>query len=167
MKKISKKAKIFLRIILCIIILTVISIFVYLNIKDNINTKNASILFESSYQNYAWKYQSYGYYIYSNGYIKEYDDYDNNKKLKSAKISEEELAQLKELAKTVEDKYEKSTIPGTRDGGTFTKRIYNENLSKWVILSKFGDSMGNNPTETSEEILKLTDQLYEKYLKED
>ncbi len=162
----SKKTKIILGII-CIIIIVTVSIFLYLNIKDDINIKNASILFESSYKNYAWGKQKYGYYIYSNGYIKQYDDYNKDKKLKSAKISREELSQLKELANMVEDKYEKSSIPGTYDGGTFSKQIYNENLSKWIVLSKTGDSMGKNSTEESKRILELTNQLYDKYIKED
>ena len=162
MKQLSKKAKISLEIIICIIIISIISIVLYLNSKSNNN-----ILFKSSYENYAWGARSYGYFIYFNGDIKEYDDYDNDRKLKSAKISNEELAQLKELASMVEDKYENDTSMGQMfDAGISTEQIYNNKLSKWIVLSKYGDSMGRNSTETSKKILELTNQLYNKYLKE-
>ena len=132
------------------------------------NSKDNNILFKSSNKSYAFGARSFGYYIYSNGDIKEYDDYDNDRKLKSAKISSEELTQLKKLASMVEDKYEKDTSMGqVLDAGTSTKQIYNSKLSKWVILSVFGDSMGRNSTETSQKILELTNQLYNKYLNED
>ena len=161
MKQLSKKTKLSLGIIICIIIISIVSIVLYLNSKSN------NILFKSSYENYAWGARSYGYYIYSNGDIKEYDNYDNDRKLKSAKISSEELTQLKELAGMVEDKYEVDTSMGQMfDAGTSTEQIYNSKLSKWVILSKFGDSMSRNSTETSQKILELTNQLYNKYLNE-
>ena len=161
MKQLSKTTKLSLLIIIFIIIILIILIAIYPNNRNN------SILFKNSYENYAWGARNYGYYIYSNGNIKEYDDYDNKKKLKSAKISKEELNQLKELANIVEDKYEESASSfKLSDSGIFTKQIYNSKLSKQVVLSKKGDSAGNNLTETSQKILKLTDELYNKYLNE-
>lgn len=145
-------------VIICIIIISIISILLYFYSKDN------NILFKYSYENYAWGARSYGYFIYSNGDIKEYDDYDNDSKLKSAKISKKELAQLIELSNMVEDKYENDTKWQMIDAGITIKQIYNSKLSKWVILSKSGDSNGRNSSETSQKILELTNQLYNKYL---
>ena len=158
---ILKKTKLSLGIIICIIIISIISVVLYLNSKDN------NILFKSSYENHAWGDISYGYYIYFNGDIKEYDDYDNDRKLKSAKISNEELKQLKKLASIVKDKYKKENSRIQMfDAGIETKQIYNRRLFKWVILSKSGDTNGENSTETSQKILELTDTLYNKYLNE-
>lgn len=160
----SKYKKIIFFLIL-VIFLTLLIFFLFLYSHISKNTDNSSILFKSSYDNHAWNPTSYGYYIYSNGVIKEFDEYDTEKKLKSAKINKIELTQLQKLANIVEDKYTPDPNgPQFWDSGTRTRQIYNSNLSKWIILYKDGDSMGENLTETSQEILTLTSKLYDKYL---
>ena len=42
---------------MCIIIISIVSIVLYLNSKSN------NILFKSQYENYAWGARSYGYII--------------------------------------------------------------------------------------------------------
>lgn len=158
MNKLSKKSKLILGIVICIITIAIILTILFFYKKSN------SILFKSTYMNAAWTPTSYGYLIYSNGIIKEYDDYNEDKDLKSAKITNEELNKLKELANIVEDKYEKDDRFQMFDAGVSTKEIYSETLERWVVLSKSGDTMGRNNTETSEEILNLIAELYNKYL---
>lgn len=130
MKKISKKVKILLGITTFLAIIVAL-IILYLN---NYSSRTDRILFQYSYTNYAWAPTSRGYYIYSNGIIKEYDDYNEDKELKSAQITKEELEQLKELANKVEDKYEREESAWC-DAGTSTKQIYSTRLSKWIMLS--------------------------------
>lgn len=162
MKDLSNKSKLLFGIIICITLIAVIVTILYFN------NKHSSILFQFSHENYAWTPTSFGYNIYSNGVIKEYDNYNEEKELKSAKITKEELNQLKELANKVEDKYEKDNSGFQMfDAGTTTKQIYSERLSKWIVLSKSGDTMGSNSTEISKEILNLTKQLYDKYLNDE
>lgn len=159
MKNLSKRPKLVIGIIVCIV--CIIAIIVTLLIT-NVNNR---VLFVSSHQSYAWGYVSLGYTIYSNGVIKEFNSNKNESELKSAKISKDELNQLKELANQVEDKYKKSDMAFTTDAGTTEKRIYSERLSKLVLLSKSGDTEGYNSSDASKEILELTNKLYYKYLR--
>lgn len=160
MRKLSKKIKLVSGIAISLIVIATIIVLLYL--KDNSNR----ILFKSLYTNYAWDTISRGYYIYSNGVIKEYDDYNEDRELKSARITNGELNQLKKLANKVENAYEKKDNAWF-DAGTLTKQIYSNRLSMWVVLSQNGDSMVCNSTETSKEILKLTNELCDKYLTAD
>lgn len=66
MRKLSKKIKLVSGIAISLIVIATIIVLLYL--KDNSNR----ILFKSLYTNYAWDTISRGYYIYSNGVIKEY-----------------------------------------------------------------------------------------------
>ena len=162
MQKLSKKI-----IIGIIIILIIMAIILLLYFRNN----SSNILFKSSYTNHAWGYANYGYIIYSNGIIQQYD-HSNEKRIenpKKDKITKEELNQLKKLSNKVEDKYENdnSGIPPMNDGGISEKAIYSSRLSKFVILSRSGDSLGKNATDTSKEILELTEKLYNKYLNEE
>lgn len=159
MEKTFKKTKLIKTVIICIIVLMVILAILYFYNKKN------SVLFKSSFTNFAWEPISDGYIIYSNGIIKEYDDYNKNKELKSAKISNEELERLKELANKVEDNYKEDDSIKMRDFGVHTSKIYSKRLKKWIKLSSFGDMNGNNKTEESQEILNLTQEIYDKYLK--
>lgn len=165
MKKLSKKIKLLLFFTILIIIL--ILLFFYLNSKNK-----GEILFESSYHNNAWGPEEYGYYIYLNGVIEEFDKYDKSKKLKSGKITDEELNQLKELANAIEDQEENQEEKNDKnelnslivydsepyDIGSYTQSIYNDRLGKWVSL---------NSSETSQKISELTNYLNDKYLSED
>lgn len=160
MKKLNTKSKVLVGIVMCIFAIAIILIILYFN------HKNSSVLFRFSHENYAWSPTSYGYSIYSNGIIEEYDDYNEDEELKKAKITNEELNKLKELANKVEDKYEKNDKIQLFDAGTSTRKIYSDRLGKWIILSKGGDSMGKNNTETSIEILEFVEELKQKYLGE-
>ena len=98
------------------------------------NEESEDKLFESSYSNYAHKETHYGYYIYSNGVISEFDEYDKERNLKSAMLTNEELVLLKELSNIIQNEFvEKPNM--MQDAGTATKKIYSEKLSKWVLLS--------------------------------
>ncbi len=160
MKKISKK----LKIIFCV---TMFIIAIILALLIFVINKSNTILFQASYINNAWSYTDYGYIIYANGIIEEYD-HSSEKRIENprkAKLTKEELNELKQLAAKVEDKYEKDTS-GLRifDVGVIKKSIYSNKLSKMIVLSRSGDTTGKNSTETSEKILNLTSQLYTKYL---
>ena len=125
MKNLSKR--IILRIVLLLLIILIILVLLYFNTQK-------SVLFKSSYTNYAWGYANYGYIIYSNGIIQQYD-HSNEKRIenpKKDKITKEELNQLKKLSNKVEDKYENdnSGIPPMNDGGISEKAIYSSRLSK-------------------------------------
>ena len=164
MKKLSKKTKLSLAITICIvIILIILAILLFLNQNTN---NNGRILFKSSYYNNAWEPTNYGYYIYSKGVIEEFDEYNKTRKLKSAKITDEELNQLKELANTIEDKEDNaknetnSSVASIKpsDSGYYRRLIYSDRLAKWVKL---------NSSETGKKISELTNQLHDKYLGED
>lgn len=145
--------------IFIIIILSVI--LVVLSYRN----KSKQVIFNSLYESYSNGYQSNGgYSIYSNGIIKEHNT-DENKKQKSNKISKEELKELKELIKTIEEQYEEKTLQKHEiviDNGSTTKSIYSNEMKKWIILSS---SSKINSSENCSEILSLTEELYNKYLK--
>lgn len=170
-KNLSKKIKIIIGVLIIIVVGIIISLLL-------INKVNGKVIFINSHDNYAWNPVSYGYKIYDNGIIEEYDEYNNDEELKRAKISNEELAKLKELADSVESKYTKKLNPQSIlhpdsfagamevmwDSGVTEKKIYNSQKSKWITLYEYGDTMGYNDTEETKEIIELTEQLYEKYL---
>lgn len=171
-----KKKLIFLivMIILTIFIIGIITI-ILINRKDT----NKVAIFTHSHENYAWSHVSYGYTIYDDGTIKEYDNSNTDKELKIAKITDDELIQLKDLANLVDVNYTSGVNPESIlnpnsisggmismfDAGVTEKKIYNSKAKKWITLYKFGDTMGYNNTEETKEIIKLTDLLYKKYVK--
>ena len=155
----NRLKKVVLIIGILIVIISIIVVLCFNNQK--------SVLFKSSHINYAWGYVNYGYIIYNDGVIQQYDDSKEKRieNLKKDKITKEELSQLKELSNKVEDKYEKNNNGWEMfDAGVSEKAIYSSRLSKFVILSRWGDSIGSNSTDTSKEILELTEKLYNKYL---
>lgn len=172
-KKVSKKIKIIIGVLIIIVVGIIISLLL-------INKFKSKVIFINSHENYAWSPVSYGYKIYNNGIIEEYDEYDNEEELKRAKISNEELMKLKELADSVEADYTKKLNPQSIlnpnsfaaamevmwDAGVTEKKIYNNKEDKWITLYQYGDTMGYNNTEETKEIIELTEQLYEKYLKD-
>lgn len=144
--------------IVIIIILAVILLVLYFKNKSN------QAIFNSSYESYSNGYMSNGYIIYSNGIIKEHNA-DRNTKIKSSKISNEELKELKKLIKTIQEQYEDRTFQKHEieiDKGSITKSIYSDEMNKWIILSS---SSKINSSENCLEILSLTEDLYNKYLK--
>jgi len=161
MKKLLSKFIIGIIIIIIIIAITAIAI---LHSKNN-------ILFKKSNTSAFGNYED-GYIIYKNGIIQKYYVKDGKylkytKYLEKAKITNEELSKLKELANTVEDKFEENTgfqRPSTED--RLEIKIYSDKLSKFVELYilGFGTFCGLNPTETANEILEFTGILYDKYL---
>ena len=156
MIKLSKKS-----IISIIIIIAVILLF----FLDNYSNE---ILFKSSYTNASWGHVDYGYIIYKNGIIQQYDNSDEKhiKNIKKDKITILELIQLKILANKVEDKL--STYDSRLhmlDSGVSEKIIYSKTLSKFVVLYQNGYDYAKNTSEAGEEILNLTEKLYNKYLK--
>lgn len=155
MKRISNKVAVVLGCIICII--AVILMLIYFNCR------NTNILFKYSYSNYAWEPVDTGFVIYSNGLIKEYDEYNKKSKLKYAWLTKNELKQLKELSNLVEDECEKYNGM-TRDFGVYTNEIYSERLGEWVVLSQHGDFVITNSTGISKQILQLTDEFRSRYL---
>lgn len=172
-KNLSKKIKIVIGVLIITVVVIIISLIL-------INKFNNKVIFINSHDNYAWEPVSYGYKIYDNGIIEEYDKYDNDDELKRAKISNEELTKLKELADSVESNYTKKLNPESIlhpnsfagamevmwDAGVTEKKIYNNKENKWITLYEYGDTMGYNNTEETKEIIELTEQLYEKYLED-
>lgn len=149
-----------------IVLIIIVCIFAIIGIVICLKMQPKDALYISSYQNSAWGQQDYGYIIYSDGTIKEYDSYNTDKELKKSKISKEELKRLKELSNLVEDKYEKSTSNiQIMDAGYSKEEVYNRKLDKWVVLSTFGNSNGANSTEEGKEILELVRSIENTYLK--
>jgi len=166
----SKKTKKIIGILIIIIIGIIISLIFFSKI-------NKKVIYINSYSNFAWGAEGYGYKIYSNGIIEEYDEHNSEAKLKRAKISKEELLQLKKLANSVEDdyidsnsfapnSYESIINAATEDAGVTEKKIYNNEEKKWITLSQSGDTVGHNDTEEAKKIIELTELLYKKYLKD-
>lgn len=174
----SRKTKIMI-VILILLIILIISFIIGL-ILYNIN--NNQIIFVNSYENNAWAPASYGYRIYANGTIEEYDNYDSDTQLKKAKISNEDLKKLKKLANLVNSNYINGINPESlfhpansitvifseaSDAGLTEKKVYNDKEEKWIVLYQCGNIMGYNDTEETWEIIELTEQLYKKYLQVD
>lgn len=152
-----------------IIISIIIAIIIILSITIILNTYNSKILFKMTRESWSNGYICRGYTIDSYGIIEEYDVQNKNYKLKTAKISKEELNKLKELIDKVKDSYEESEkVFQSCDWGSIKYEIYSQKLSKWVLLSSKDDiKSGRNSTDASKEILELTDNLYNTYLKEE
>lgn len=153
-----KKRKKLVLISMVIIVVLVIVLLLFIFLKGN----KEELLIES-YINYAFAPTNYGYIIYSDGTIKEYDDYHHLKNLKKQKITEEELAELKELANKVKkDEYKKDDNHiNMVDMGGSTAKIYNSQSKEWIILY---NSAGSNNSEEAQKIKKLMVELYQKYL---
>lgn len=119
--------------------------------------KNKTILFEE----YAYAFgTNHGYIIYFDGTIKKSEGMT-----KSIKIEEEELKQLIQLANNIKpDNYETkySDIYGAH---TAYAKIYSKKYGKYIELtSSSGNSNTYNLSEATNQILKLTNNLYSKYL---
>ena len=152
-----------------IIISIIIAVIIILSIIIILNTYNSKILFKMTREGWSNGYICRGYTIDSWGVIEEYDVQNKNDKLKTAKISKEELNKLNELIDKVKDSYEENEkMFLCCDWGSIKYEIYSHNLSKWVLLSSEDDiKRGKNLSDASEEILELTDKLYNKYIKEE
>lgn len=143
-----------------LILVAVIAVIIFIIIK----IQGKDIIFMNNYTNYANGHVEFGYYIYSNGVIQEFDCKKESSELKHEKINKEELKQLKELINHLEDKYENydeenywNTL--VIDGGTTTKCVYTkENV--FVLL----DGEGSNSSQESIEIREFTEKLYKKYI---
>lgn len=158
-----------------LIIIVVIILVLLLAIGIAFSVRNNTALFKHSYQDYEWESRSCGYIIYSNGIIKEYNDFDNKKELKKNKLTKNELEKLKELANKVKydiqievqhiEEYNDFDRYQICDSGITVNKIYNNKLNKWIILDKSGYINGSNNSDESKEIKELVDRLYQKYIK--
>lgn len=144
-----------------LIVVAVIAVIIFIIIK----IQSKDIIYMNEYTNYANGYVGFGYYIYSNGVIQEFDNRKESSELKNKKINKKELKKLKKMINSLEDKYEKHDeesywYPLAIDGGTTTKCVYKkENV--FVLL----DGEGSNYSQESKEITDFTKELYEKYIK--
>ena len=155
-----KNKKIFIIIVIIILVLCIAAGIIF-SVKNN---KRA--LFIHSHKNYN-SGTNYGYIIYSDGTIEEYEGFNYNKELKN-KLTKSELNELKELANNVQDKFEVYNdmwLQTPLDVGTTVNEIYNDKLNNWIILDKSGGENGGNNSEESKRIKELVDMLYEKYIK--
>lgn len=121
-------------VILIVAIISMLGI-IYVLRKDN----GQQPLYEDSYENNAWGYVNYGYTIYENGLIKQYDNSKEKRiqELKEAVLTKDELSKMKEFANKIEDKFEvddSSMI--VFDAGLTIRKIYNKKLGKWITLSE-------------------------------
>ena len=119
-----KKKKVKIIISISIIISFVIVLFLY-------NINNKKIIFINSYENNAWAPISHGYRIYANGTIEEYDNYNSDTDVKKAKISNEDLKKLKNLANSVNSNYIDGVNP---------ESLFHPANSFYVIFSEASDS---------------------------
>lgn len=177
MKDKTKKKKLTNGIIIGIIFSLIVGIIITINIVNKKET-NKVVIYKNSHENYAWSPVSYGYIIYDDGTIEEYDDYNTDNEINTAIINKDELTQLKDLANSIEDEYKEGINPESVlnpnslmgsmenmfDAGITIKQIYNSKEQKWIKLYKFGDTMGFNNNEETKGIIELTNQLYKKYL---
>lgn len=151
----KEKKLVLISILILVVLVTVSLLFISFNYyKEE--------LLSDTYANYNFG-EKYGTIIYSDGTIKEFDDYNHFKKKKKDKITEEELTELKQLANKVKkDDYKEKDDDFLRipDMGGFTTKIYNNQSKEWIILS---DSSGSNTSEESQKILKLLIELKKKY----
>lgn len=159
-----------------IIFLSIIAIYSFSPQKST--NQDTKFMIIDTYSNYAWGTQFKGTAIYDDGSIYTWNETDNTKlsnyKLgtpeglkdfikKEAKqtkgiINEKDLNNLKKYISTLEDNI-KISYPGA-DQGTNTTSVINENNEE-IVLKKAGDSVGENETHESQEILKIV----EKYIK--
>ncbi len=157
----SKKIKMIILIVVVCIITGIVGTIIFLKGKEK------EPIFKYSYENHTWEDSKNGYIIYFNGDIEEYDEYAKPEDLKKAKLSKDEIKQLKELANKVEDEYQEYDIEISGAGlGKSVDEVYSKRLKKWITLSKMEDdgSGGGNLSETGESILDLTSTVYEKYI---
>lgn len=139
----------------------VIAVIIFIIIK----TQDKDVIFMNQFTNYANGHVEFGYYIYSNGIIQEFDNRKENSELKQKKIDKDELQKLKQLINSVEDKYEIYSEDSSYwhnlviDGGTTIKCVYKKE-KEMVLLN----GEGSNSSKESVEIKKLTEELCEKYL---
>ena len=155
-------------LIIIIIIIASIIATIYLVNRESKNTEE--LLFKSEYINDSWGYQNYGYVIYSNGKIQQFNNSTNAKdqNLKKAKLTKEELKRLIELSSNVIDNLEVEEDKSSSnffDIGTSKTQVYNQKLGEWIILNQ-SDSQRTikNNTDVAKEIMELTSQLKSKYL---
>lgn len=119
-------------------------------------------LFIHSFSNY----NKYGYIIYDDGTIKEYNETEK-KKLKKNKLTKDELEELKTLANKVEDDFYVLEGATFFDAGTTIDKIYSDKINDWIIIFKRDYYYGYNNTEEGRRIRELVNELYEKYIKDD
>ena len=168
----KKALKRYFRMVLFCFIIIIISLFL---LKITINSNN-DIIFKEEYTNDAWSHNDYGYYIYKDGTIKQYD---NSKpkvysKLNEAKISKDELKELIKLAKTINDEIK---IIDTKNGSLLDRMsataydagmtqysVYSDNLAKFILLREASPTPKINTSDNTEKLLNYTDTLYNKYL---
>lgn len=174
-----------IKILIAISIVIAISCILLLlnnNNKDSEKTNSIQktlttpkLLAVNSYSNYAWSVSFSGTAIFSDGSIYTWQENNNSKikkydihttegleefileegKLKSKKVSNNDLKNLKKYVNLVKDEIE-ITYPGA-DMGTSTTYIINKKGEK-ITLKRSGDSEGKNKTDTSKKILNIIDK---------
>lgn len=148
-------------VLTCSIALVAILILVWLWICSNLHKEE---LFIHSYLNNSSTYESYGYIIYDDGTIEEYDSVNKNRDLKKLKITAEELDKLKDLSTRVKDEFVIDTSMILYDSGMTTNQIYNSQTQEWILLSMWGDTIGSNSSKEAQAITLFINELYQKYL---
>ena len=160
--KLNKKKKIILGILfICIILIVALILFSYHD-----NESNDEVLFRYSYESRAWDPVDFGFVIYNNGIIEEYDNI-KDRELKKGKLTKKELKELQDLSLKVKDEcvFDQEYI--FFDAGTIDYEIYNNKLSKWILLKRSGSSKCINNSKESQKILELIKELYYKYIDTD
>ena len=143
-----------------LIVVAVIAVIIFIIIK----TQDKDVIFVNKYTNYANGRVEFGYYIYSNGIIQEFDNRKENSELKQKKIDKQELQKLKQLINSIEDKYKKFEKDSrwhnsAIDVGITMKGVFKKE-NEIVLLN----GEGSNSSQESAEIIKLTGELCKKYL---
>ena len=176
------KKKIIMALAACII--SMILVVVMYNIKMTRMTPNDEIVVDelkviamSSYSNYAWSAQYRGMAILNDGSIYSWDETDKeiigkyklgtiegiqefilkegNKNL--TKVSNNDLVKIKEYINQVENDIEVNHVGA--DMGTSTISVINDNNEE-IKLKVSGDSIGENKTEKSKELLEILDKYF-------
>lgn len=168
--------KMFKRIILLVLILFV-ALLVYKilfrikNSPENYEWQDSRIIYDSysrtSHEIIAYRKNSAGYRIYANGTIHQYYE---DEILKTNKISNDELNELKRLVCLIRDIRKQYKI----DDEVYEHEVYSQGiivysprLEEEITLCFSSATSGYaNKTKESQEIQKLAQSLYDKYLKD-
>lgn len=166
-------------ILIIFTLIVMISIVVIVSLipkrSDYIDTKFVIL---NTYSNYAWTTNFQGSAIYDDGTIYTWNETNKNKlneyqigtpqgikkyiedeaKKSNKKVSDRDLIELKKYINSLKDNI-KLQYPGADQGTNTISVITNNNIE--IVLKKTGDSVGENKTQESQNIIKIVEKYFE------
>lgn len=138
--------------------------FLYSEIDDKSNVEYTGVFFDNNYFNYAWGKSNIGCRITEDGYMEQYNLYDDVEGLKKVKITDEEMNRLKELATKVDPVIVETMNTVAEDGGTQVSFVWDYERKEYIELGTSMSSYSYNPT--AYEFLDYVNKLSRKYIGE-